>query len=160
MSGPARKQSSEARAPMANRDNDGDGKEFSAGGIVLGTKELLLIQVRNLNGDKVWTFPKGHVEKGETPEQTAIREVEEETGYQCVIQGLATTTHYFFHRNGRLIRKRVNWYWMDPVEKTGERDYKEIEAVRWVAIDKIADMLRYPSDLELLKKTVAHLGSR
>src|SRR5262245_15163023 len=60
-------------------------QEVSAGGIVQRDGELLLVKVKNLKGQVVWTFPKGHIEKGETLEQTAEREVLEETGWRCQV---------------------------------------------------------------------------
>ena len=50
-------------------------KEHSAGGVILEDGRVLLIQMRNLKGEKVWTFPKGHIEPGETAEAAALREV-------------------------------------------------------------------------------------
>ena len=44
-----------------------------------------MVKVENLEGDELWTFPKGHIEKGEKAPQAALREVEEETGYRCEI---------------------------------------------------------------------------
>ena len=135
------------------RDNDGRGREFSAGGVVLKEGRVLLVRARNLKGDLVWTFPKGHVEPGETPREAALREVEEETGWRCRILKTAMTARYAFKREGRLIAKRVQWYWMEAGAKLGDRDAAEIEAVRWSSLEKAAGLLRYPSDLSLLERT-------
>ena len=51
----------------------GNKKEHSAGGIILEDGRVLLILMRNLEGKKVWTFPKGHLEAGETAEAAALR---------------------------------------------------------------------------------------
>jgi 8-oxo-dGTP diphosphatase len=57
-------------------------REFSAGGVVIKDKrEVLLIK----NPSNIWTFPKGHIEKGETREQAAVREVKEETNVDAQI---------------------------------------------------------------------------
>lgn len=125
-------------------------KEFSAGGVVGREDELLLVRVTNLKGEQVWTFPKGHPEKGETPEQTALREVQEETGWTCRIQGEIMTVAYKFQRQGRLVDKKVQWFAMEPVEKTGKFDEVEIMETKWVGCDEAFDLLKYPSDLELL----------
>jgi len=55
-------------------------QEHSAGGIVFEDGNVLSIKMRNLKGEEVWTFPKGHLDPGETAEQAAVREVLEETG--------------------------------------------------------------------------------
>ena len=119
---------------------------------------LLLVKVRNLSGAVVWTFPKGHLERGETAEQAAVREVEEETGWRCRIQASLPTARYAFRRGGRLVHKQVRWFSMEPVAKTGARDPREILAVRWRAEASAAELLRYPSDLKLLEAFRARGG--
>jgi 8-oxo-dGTP pyrophosphatase MutT (NUDIX family) len=125
-------------------------KEFAAGGIVSREDSLLLVEATNLKGERVWTFPKGHPEKGETPETTALREVQEETGWRCKIRSELMTVAYKFSRQGRLVDKKVQWFWMEPVEKVGEPDAVEIRDVKWLSSDEAFDVLKYPSDLELL----------
>jgi ADP-ribose pyrophosphatase YjhB (NUDIX family) len=78
--------------------------EHSAGGVILEDGRVLLIQMRNLEGKEVWTFPKGHLEAGETPRQAAIREVAEETGFDCEITGELYKAEYAFVRKGRPTR--------------------------------------------------------
>ncbi|MBI3553810.1 MAG: NUDIX domain-containing protein [Elusimicrobia bacterium] len=126
-------------------------KEFSAGGLVGRDGKLLLVKVTNLAGDKVWTFPKGHLDKGETALQAALREVEEETGWRCKSLGPLTTVAYKFSRQGRPVAKRVKWYRMEPFEKVGEPDASEIDAVKWVSTRAAAKWLKYPSDFKLLE---------
>ena len=48
--------------------------EFSCGGVILDGRKVLLVQVKNMKGKKIWTFPKGHIEAGVTPRQAALRE--------------------------------------------------------------------------------------
>jgi ADP-ribose pyrophosphatase YjhB (NUDIX family) len=59
----------------------------SAGGIVLRDQDVLLIRVSDVKGRAVWTFPKGRLNDGETSPNAAVREVEEETGWRCRIDG-------------------------------------------------------------------------
>jgi ADP-ribose pyrophosphatase YjhB (NUDIX family) len=125
-------------------------REKSAGGLVERAGRLLLVKVRNLSGDIVWTLPKGHLEAGETAQQAALREVAEETGWTCRIKGKLPTAAYFFRRGRRLVSKRVLWFLMKPEKKTGVRDPEEILAVRWFSAKSAAEKLRYPSDLKLL----------
>lgn len=100
----------------------------AAGGLVENTRgEILLMRRRGW-----WDLPKGHIEKRETHEQAALREVEEETGLHEVqiIQPLGTTQH-FYHIAGRWEMKRTWWYRMrrygdeTPVPQT-EEDITEI----------------------------------
>lgn len=129
-----------------------EAKEYAAGGIVEKNGKVLLVKVTNLQGDVVWTFPKGHLEKKETPLKAALREVEEETGWKCRSVGPLALVRYRFNRNGRPVAKKVRWYRMEPVEKTGRPDEVEIMKTKWVARKAAAKSLRYPSDLRLIAR--------
>ncbi|HFB39287.1 MAG TPA: NUDIX domain-containing protein, partial [Oceanithermus sp.] len=75
-------------------------REHSAGGVLLEDGKVLLIRTRNLKGEEVWTFPKGLVEPGESPERAALREVFEETGYEAEILRPLGQVTYWFVRDG------------------------------------------------------------
>ena len=125
--------------------------EFSAGGVIIKDKKLLLVKVKNLSGKIVWTFPKGHIEKSETIENTALREVSEETGYSCeIIKPLGKTQYSFRHKN-KFISKKVVWFLMSPLKKIGIHDH-EILTTRWVKINEARKYLKYETDLKLLEK--------
>jgi ADP-ribose pyrophosphatase YjhB (NUDIX family) len=126
-------------------------KESSAGGLVVREGKVLLVQVKNLEGVIRWTFPKGHLEPGETARQAALREVQEETGWACRILEPLTTARYHFFRKGREVAKQVQWYLMAPVKKVGGRDVEEIMAVRWSALAAARRLIIYPSDIELFE---------
>jgi 8-oxo-dGTP diphosphatase len=126
-------------------------KEYSAGGVVGRDGKLLLVKVTNLAGEKVWTFPKGHLDEGETPLAAALREVEEETGWRCRSLGPLTTVAYKFSRQGRPVAKKVKWYRMEPVEKVGKPDAAEIDDTKWVAEKSAGKWLKYPTDFKLLE---------
>jgi len=125
--------------------------EFSAGGVIIKDKKLLLVKVKNLSGKIVWTFPKGHIEKSETIENTALREVSEETGYSCkIIKPLGNTRYNFRHKN-KFISKKVIWFLMSHLKKIGIHDH-EILTTRWVKINEAKKYLKYLSDKKLLEK--------
>ena len=127
-------------------------REFSAGGIVLREGKILLVEVENLKGEIVWTFPKGHLEKGESSLDAALREVEEETGWKCRETGKLTDVTYWFTRNGAPVFKKVSWFTMEPVKKTGKPDAVEIRKTKWVELGKAEALLKYPSDLKIMKE--------
>jgi ADP-ribose pyrophosphatase YjhB (NUDIX family) len=126
-------------------------KEHSAGGVILENGSVLLIQMQNLKGEKVWTFPKGHLEPGETPEAAAVREVEEETGWFCRIESDLYRAEYSFEREGELVDKDVRWFLMrraggDGIPKTPD----EIYGMKWLTLADAESELLYQSDLALL----------
>jgi ADP-ribose pyrophosphatase YjhB (NUDIX family) len=129
-----------------------EAKEYAAGGIVEKNGKILLVKVTNLQGEVVWTFPKGHLEKKETPLKAALREVEEETGWKCRSIGPLALIRYRFNRNGRPVAKKVRWYRMEPLEKTGRPDEVEIMKTKWVVKRAAKKALSYPSDLRLIAR--------
>ncbi|UPT74279.1 MAG: NUDIX domain-containing protein [Elusimicrobiota bacterium] len=131
-----------------------EAKEYAAGGIVEKNGKVLLVQVTNLEGKVVWSFPKGHLEKKETPLKAALREVEEETGWKCRSIGPLALIRYRFNRNGRPVAKKVRWYRMEPIEKTGKPDAVEIMKTKWVARSMADRSLTYPSDLRLFRRYI------
>lgn len=130
--------------------------EFSAGGVVFdrSLEKLLLVQVKNLQGKVVWTFPKGHIEKGETADQAALREVQEETGWLCAIEAPLHKVQYWFKREGGLIKKTVTWFLMNPKERLGSHDPQEIMDLKWATLPETRELITYKSDNELLEKFV------
>lgn len=125
--------------------------EFSCGGVILDGRKVLLVQVKNMKGKKLWTFPKGHIEAGETPRQAALREVLEETGYKAVIVRPMLRVKYAFTFQGNYIKKMVQWYLMKKLGRMGKHDASEILAIRWVSLLKAREMVQYPSDIRLVE---------
>jgi mutator protein MutT len=113
---------------------------------------LLMVKVRNLEGEMKWTFPKGHIEKGETASEAALREVEEETGYRCDIVKPFERVQYYFQRGDRITKKTVTWFLMKPLEKTGVHDAEEILETEWVSLEEAKKRAQYKSDKKLLAK--------
>ena len=93
-----------------------------------------------------WTFPKGKAEPGESDEECAVREVEEEAGLRCVLGAELPSTHYTDSR-GR--PKRVRWWRMEPVG--GEfTPSDEVDEIRWLTREEAAELLSYDRDQALL----------
>ncbi len=129
-----------------------EGNEYSAGGVVGRGGNILLVQVKNLEGKIVWTFPKGHLEKGETWLAAALREVEEETGWRCRNRGFLSKVAYRFKRDGKSVFKRVRWYRMEPVKKTGTPDADEIMKTKWVDAKQAVKSFSYSSDARVIAR--------
>jgi len=94
-----------------------------------------------------WSLPKGKAEPGERDEDTARREVEEETGYVCALGDELTTVRYI-DRRGR--DKQVR-YWRMTVE--GEVDWTpndEVDDRRWCSLTRAATLLSYEADRRIV----------
>ncbi len=130
--------------------------EFSAGGVVTREGEVLLVWTKDLKGNTAITLPKGLVNRGETSEEAALREVREETGFRCRIVSELPKSEYFYRRGDKLVRKTVRWFLMEPVAKEGEHDH-EIDDVQWLPISEALEALTYKSDCELIEAAKASL---
>ncbi len=112
----------------------------AAGGVVTNKEGKVLFIYRN----NKWDLPKGKLDKGETLEQCALREVAEETGVQGLkIENILKTTYHVFKKNGSYKLKEVHWYAMRTSYKgelTGQLD-EGIEKVKWKGPHKIARAL-------------------
>src|SRR5258708_9304779 len=88
--------------------------EFSAGGVVFKKEnDKVLVLVARHSGHHGWVFPKGWIEKGESKETTALREVREETGITGkIIQPLKEVT-FFYQMSGEKIKKTVSYFVME-----------------------------------------------
>jgi 8-oxo-dGTP diphosphatase len=108
-----------------------------------GQLEFLLVHRPHYDD---WTFPKGKAKHGEADEETAIREVEEETGLTCEIGDELATTHYV-DRRGR--SKYVRYWTMGPVT-AAPAPGREIDEVEWLTRDSVARRLSYERDIAVL----------
>ena len=128
--------------------------DFSCGGVVVDPKDrrMLTVKVVNLSGAHVWTFPKGHPERGESETEAALREVQEETGWRCRLLRPLNDVSYWFVRDGVRYHKTVRWYLMEPMEKVGEPMEGEILDCRWATPQELSQLLTYPTDLKLLEQ--------
>ncbi len=103
-----------------------------------------------------WSLPKGKVDPGETDEDAALREVEEETGVPSTLGPELESTRYR-DRNGRL--KQVRYWLMEPVD--GEvpefRPNNEIDDVRWCSAADAGKLLSHDHDRKLIRDAEALL---
>lgn len=125
-------------------------EEFSAGGIVFKKDgNNLLILVSQHSGHHGWVFPKGHVNnkgKDETPEEAAIREVEEETGVRAEIQKVLTPTTYWYQFQSEKRHKTVQYFLMKYVSGNIQNHDFEMEKVEWLPENDVENRLTYQSD--------------
>lgn len=122
----------------------------ASGGIVYNTKNEILF-IHRLGK---WDLPKGKLEKGETIEENAIREVEEETGLENLIldRFISETFHIYVERDGQKILKKTNWFKMfyeghkTPVPQTEEG----IKKVSWMNEQEMTEQV-LPKTFENIK---------
>jgi uracil-DNA glycosylase family 4 len=131
--------------------------EFSAGGIVFkrGPKGPFIAFILDPFGK--WTFPKGHIEKGEKTEVAALREAMEETGMKNLrLIGFLGKTDIWFRRPKGLIHKFIYFYLMEAPVNVKIRPQKEekIRKVKWVEIAKALNFSDYKDVRVLLKLAV------
>ena len=116
----------------------------AAGGIVLrqgknGAKVLLVHRPRYDD----WSFPKGKLDPGEKFKQAALREVREETGFECKAHKPSLPSLCYEDRNGR--NKEVR-YWMMTALTGDFVPNDEVDVIAWVRWDKVVDRLTYAKD--------------
>lgn len=123
-----------------------------------GSAAAALIGRLDRRGRLRWSLPKGHVEAGETHEQAAIREVEEETGISGRITARLGSVDYTFVAQGRRIHKRVHHYLMEAVG--GELSDADIEVteVAWVPLADLTSRLAYAGERRLVRRAVELLA--
>ncbi|CAN5745446.1 NUDIX hydrolase [soil metagenome] len=134
--------------------------ETSAGGVIYrwrsDTPLILLIR----DAYEHWGLPKGHLEKGETPDAAALREVEEETGLTDLVLGpRLQTINWFFRAKGRLIHKYCHFYLIEsPSGETIPQEEEGITACSWVPLGVAVDQISYDNAREVLLTAAAALG--
>jgi 8-oxo-dGTP diphosphatase len=117
----------------------------AAGGIVARDGRVLLVH-RPARRD--WTFPKGKLETGESWEDAALREVEEETALVCELGSYVASTTYEVARG----TKEVRWFHMTAIGDALAQN--EVDEVRWVTPDEAQALLTYERDRELLRSSL------
>ncbi|TQK29834.1 NUDIX hydrolase [Arthrobacter sp. SLBN-53] len=130
--------------------------ETSAGGLVIdgidGPKETqvaALIGRVDRRGRMLWSLPKGHIEVGETAEQTAIREVAEETGIQGSVLAALGSIDYWFVTEGRRVHKTVHHYLMRFLGGDLSDEDMEVTEVAWVPLRDLPARLAYADERRL-----------
>jgi 8-oxo-dGTP pyrophosphatase MutT (NUDIX family) len=135
----------------------------SAGGIVVryeSDQPWLVVGSRRRERDgRTWTLPKGTPDPGETREQTAIREVEEETGLKVRITGPLDSIEYWFVQSGTRIHKTVHYFMMEPVGGDLASHDHEFDEVRWIQFDQAPTMLTFETERALVARAADLLAT-
>ena len=135
----------------------------SAGGIVHSNGKFLTLHVTKY-GEVV--FPKGTIELGETPEQAAVREIAEETGYRVRIKvPLGKVSYEFDEDDGNRYRKTVHYYLFELIDeneqpKPNREDHENDEGIEnlWLSFDDAVTRLTHNESKEKLQKAAGLLN--
>jgi bis(5'-nucleosidyl)-tetraphosphatase len=121
-----------------------------------GSRRFLLIHQTKGH----WAFPKGHADPGETPPQTALRELAEETGVNTVklISDHTFIERYtFITKKGKHIDKTVTFFIGHIDDPTVTTQPQEVQDHAWLTADQARDRLTFPEARELFARVLAHL---
>ena len=134
-------------------------REVSYGGVVVRGGDVLVIAPAGR--PQVTTLPKGGAKPGESHEETAAREVREETGLQVQILERLGDVEYWYRRGGRRVFKTVGFYLCDYVSgDTADHD-DEVEDARWMPLERARTELSYPGERRMIERALSkHPGDR
>lgn len=106
----------------------------------------------------LWSLPKGHIEPGETPDQTAAREVCEETGIIGRVVTPIGAIDYWFVAGNRRVHKTVHHFLLDAVGGELSDEDVEVTEVAWVPLGELDQVLAYADERRLVQHALTLLG--
>ena len=141
-------------------------REFSAGGVLVrvirGRPMLAAIRPRG-KPEGLWALPKGKIDPGERPEETAVREVREETGVEgTLVEKLGDVKYTYTRRGGERVFKIVSFYLLRArLGRIGRIDDAmriEVEEARWLPLAEAPRLLAYGGERQMAAKARDRFG--
>jgi 8-oxo-dGTP pyrophosphatase MutT (NUDIX family) len=141
-------------------------REFSAGGVLIkrikGRPHLAAIRPQGKR-EGTWALPKGNIDAGEKPAETALREVWEETGvHGSLVDKLGDVKYTYTRRDGTRVFKVVSFYLLTAgrgrLGAIEERMRVEVAEARWLPLEEAPKLLAYGGEKEMARKALARLG--
>lgn len=125
----------------------------SCGGVVIFRGKILLLYKNYKNKYEGWVLPKGTVEKGEEYAQTALREVQEETGVRAMIVKYVGKTNYVFNVPTNVVNKDVHWYLMmaDSYYSKPQREEYFMDS-GYYKYHEAYHLLKFPNEKQILEE--------
>ena len=133
-------------------------REVSFGGVVVRGDDVVVIVPRGRR--RVLGLPKGGPDPGESPEQTAAREVREETGITATVRDRLGQVDYSYRRSGRRTEKTVHFFLcIFESGDTADHDH-EVQDVRWMPLREARRRLSYPGERAMIERALSILGAK
>ncbi|HMB55324.1 MAG TPA: NUDIX hydrolase [Thermoanaerobaculia bacterium] len=130
--------------------------QTSAGGVVLRDGRMLLI---SLKGGSRWQLPKGRIEAGESAEQAAVREVEEETGVAGTPLLPLERIEYWFVENGQRIHKTVDYFLFSYHSgTTADYDPREVDGAGWFPVEEALERLSFDNERRVARRAAEEMA--
>jgi 8-oxo-dGTP pyrophosphatase MutT (NUDIX family) len=149
-------QAGTAKRNAARRPKIPTTREVSAGGVVYRHAddglEVVLASRRTRRGQLAWGLAKGGIERGESKEQAAIREVREETGMTAEIEADLGDTKYMYVWDDIRIRKTVHFFLMRHTGGNVDDRDDEMEEIRWFPLERAIKRAAYRGERDMLVK--------
>lgn len=130
-------------------------EQISSGGVIFrksdnGVEVVLVAMI----GRRSWCLPKGLINRNETPQAAALREVREETGLQGeIIDRIGQISYWYSLQDDKVkIHKTVHFFLMKYLEGSTEDHDHEVDEARWFPIDEALDTLSYKSEKQIMQK--------
>jgi ADP-ribose pyrophosphatase YjhB (NUDIX family) len=128
--------------------------ETSAGGLVVDHAAGTAAVIGRLDrrGRLLWSLPKGHIEAGETAEEAAVREVEEETGIIGRVVAPLGTIDFWFVAEDRRVHKTVHHFLLRALGGELSDEDVEVSEVAWVPLGELESRLAYADERRLIRR--------
>ncbi len=130
--------------------------ETSYGGVAIRDRDVLVITPAGRR--RIVALPKGGPLAGETGQQTAGREVREETGVTVEVGERLGEVSYVYRRDGRRIRKTVHFYLCAFVSGSTDDHDHEVDDARWIPLEQALTTLTYPGERRLIARALSKLA--
>jgi 8-oxo-dGTP pyrophosphatase MutT (NUDIX family) len=135
-------------------------RQTSSGGVIFKkTGDGVHVALVSVREGKFWCLPKGLLDKGETTEMTAVREVRVESGLTGrIIEKLGDITYWYYIRvDNTICRKTVHFYLMEYESgDTSQHDF-EVDSAEWFPIDEAIEKISFKGDRKIIEKAKARL---
>jgi 8-oxo-dGTP pyrophosphatase MutT (NUDIX family) len=131
--------------------------ETSYGGVVIRGDDVLVITP--IGKRRVIGLPKGGPRAGETGQETAAREVREETGVTAAVREPLGDVTYWYRRGGRRVFKTVHFFLFDYVSGSTDDHDHEVEDARWIPLHEAQKKLSYPGERALMERALSKLST-